>query len=74
MAVTEGAERRWWRTLPPRLYSARRMAGSTLSPASFLFGWLWQAFTPMVAFCFSAGCALLASLLLKFWVGPGVER
>jgi len=44
------------------------IAGITLLPASILFGWMWQDISPLVAFGFSAACALLAALLLKFWV------
>jgi hypothetical protein len=33
-----------------------------------LFGWLWQTFSPETAFGFSASCAILAAVLLKFWV------
>jgi hypothetical protein len=43
-------------------------AGLMLLPASIIFGWLGQAFTPLTAFVFSAACALLAALLLRFWV------
>jgi len=39
-----------------------------LLPASILFGWMWQDISPLVVFGFSAACALLAALLLKFWV------
>jgi hypothetical protein len=44
------------------------IAGVMLLPASILFGWLWQSISPLTAFGFSAACALLAALLLKFWV------
>lgn len=37
-------------------------------PASLVFGSLWQGISPLAAFGFSAACALLAALLLKFWV------
>ena len=43
-------------------------AGVMLLPASLLFGWLWQTFSPEIAFGFAAGCAMLAAMLLKFWV------
>jgi hypothetical protein len=29
---------------------------------------LYQSFSPLVAFGFSGSCALLAALLLRFWV------
>jgi hypothetical protein len=42
-----------------------------LLPASLMFGWLWQSVAVEAAFAFSAGCALAAALLLKFWVMRG---
>jgi len=74
LAATEGVEKALVADLAPhdRLGTAygwfNLIAGIMLLPASFLFGWLWQATAPIVAFGFSAGCALLAALLLKFWV------
>jgi len=44
------------------------VAGLFLLPASLLFGWLWSAGSPMLAFGFGAGCAALAAVLLKVWV------
>lgn len=76
LAATEGAEKALvadlvrresagtaygWYNLVVRLF---------LLPASIIFGWLWQLQTPLFAFGFGAGCALLAALLLKFWVAP----
>jgi MFS family permease len=75
MAATEGAERAMVADLAPRsrLGTAygwfNLTTGIMLLPASVLFGWLWQSINPQAAFGFSAGCALLAALLLKFWVG-----
>ena len=46
------------------------VVGVLLLPASVLFGALWSAATPLAAFAFGAGCALLAALLLALWVGP----
>ena len=43
-------------------------AGAMLLPASLIFGWLWQGMAAEAAFAFSAGCALAAAGLLKFWV------
>lgn len=74
LAATEGVEKALVADLAPhdRLGTAygwfNLIAGIMLLPASFLFGWLWQAAMPLAAFGFSAGCALLAALLLKFWV------
>ena len=47
------------------------VSGLFLLPASMLFGWLWSAFAPPVAFGFGAACALLAAILLKTYVAPG---
>ncbi|GAO36242.1 MFS transporter [Sulfuricella sp. T08] len=74
MAATEGAEKALVADLAPKelLGTAygwfNLTAGVMLLPASLMFGWLWQTFSPETAFAFSAGCAILAALLLKFWV------
>lgn len=76
LAATEGAEKALVADLAPRelLGTAygwfNLTAGLLLLPASLLFGWLWQGFGPLTAFCFSASCAVLAALLLKLWVVP----
>ncbi|MCE5181688.1 MAG: MFS transporter [Betaproteobacteria bacterium] len=76
LAATEGAEKAMVADLAPNelLGTAygwfNLTAGIMLLPASLLFGWLWQTFTPELAFGFAAGCALLAATLLKFWVQP----
>lgn len=43
-------------------------AGIFLFPASMIFGWLYQIFSPFLAFVFSGACALLAAALLLLWV------
>lgn len=74
MAATEGAEKALVADMTPmdRLGSAygwfNLTTGALLLPASLLFGWLWQSSRPAIAFGFSAGCALLATALLRFWV------
>jgi MFS family permease len=74
MAATEGAEKALVADLAPKelLGTAygwfNLTAGVMLLPASVLFGWLWQTFSPESAFGFSASCAILAAFLLKFWV------
>jgi MFS family permease len=74
LAATEGAEKALVADLAPhkQLGTAygwfNLVAGIMLLPASILFGWLWQDISPLMAFGFSAACALLAALLLKFWV------
>lgn len=76
LAATEGAEKALVADLAPKelLGTAygwfNLTAGLLLLPASFLFGWLWQGISPEAAFGFSASCAVLAALLLKFWVAP----
>ncbi len=74
LAATEGVEKALVADLAP---AARRgtafgwfnlTSGACLLPASLVFGWLYQTASPRVAFSFSAGCALLAALLLWRWV------
>jgi hypothetical protein len=49
-------------------------ASDMLSPlipvylVSLVFGLLWQSVSSWVAFGFSGACALLAAVLLRFWV------
>jgi len=50
------------------------VSGFILLPASLIFGLLWQNVTPLAAFGFSGSCALLAALLLMFWVKPPTEQ
>lgn len=42
--------------------------GAMLLPASAVFGWLYERWSAAVAFGFSAGCTILACLLLWLWV------
>ncbi|MGZ8160344.1 MAG: MFS transporter [Methylobacter sp.] len=76
MAATEGAEKALVADMVPNevLGTAygwfNLTAGIMLLPASVIFGWLWQAASPLVAFGFSAACALFAALLLRAWVLP----
>ena len=74
MAATEGVEKALVADLAP---AERRgtafgwfnlTAGVMLLPASLIFGWLWQGVSSWVAFGFSGVCALLAGVLLRFWV------
>ena len=46
-------------------------AGLLLLPASVVFGWLYQAASPLAAFGFSSLCAGLAALLMATWVRTG---
>jgi len=74
MAATEGVEKALVADLAP---AERRgtafgwfnlTAGVMLLPASLVFGWLWQGVSSWAAFSFSGACALLAAMLLRFWV------
>lgn len=74
MAATEGAEK----ALVADMVDKKSLGtaygwfnltvGLTLLPASVVFGWLWQAVDPLLAFLFSAVCAASAALLLHTWV------
>lgn len=74
MAATEGAEKALVADLAPTALLGTAYgwfnltAGIMLLPASLLFGGLWQATGPSVAFGVAAGCALVAALLLHYWV------
>jgi len=74
LAATEGAEKALVADLAPadRLGAAygwfNLTAGAMLLPASLAFGWLWQTVAVEAAFAFSAVCALMAALLLRYWV------
>ena len=74
IAATEGVEKALVADLaPPNARGTafgwfNLVAGLLLLPASLIFGSLYQSVTPMAAFGFSAACALLSSVLLRFWV------
>ena len=42
--------------------------GLMLLPASIIFGWIYESVGPLYAFLFSGTCALIAFLLMVFWV------
>ena len=73
-AALEGTEKAFVADLVPGEQSGTAfgwynlVAGLLLLPASVLFGWLWSAGSPTLAFGFGAGCAMLAAILLKIWV------
>lgn len=75
LAATEGVEKALVADMVPREQSGTAfgwynlVVGAMLLPASALFGWLWSSLSPPVAFAFGSGCALVAALLLRFWVG-----
>ncbi len=74
MAATEGVEKALVADLAPDGLQGTAFgwfnltAGIMLLPASVLFGWLYQHYSPLVAFAFSGGCAVLAALLLVVWL------
>lgn len=74
MASTEGVEKAMVADLVPSSQIGTAFGwfhmttGLMLFPSSFLFGWVWQSWSPDLAFSLSAGCALAAAFLLKFWV------
>jgi len=74
MAATEGVEKAMVADLVPSSEIGTAFGwfhlttGLMLLPSSLLFGSIWQSRGPELAFSLSAGCALAASLLLKFWV------
>jgi MFS family permease len=76
MAATEGVEKALVADLAPDGLQGTAfgwfnlVVGIMLLPASVLFGWLYQHFSPLVAFVFSGSCAVLAALLLVIWMRP----
>lgn len=74
MAATEGVEKALVADIAPAGLRGTAFgwfnltAGLFLLPASMLFGWLYQLVSPLAAFGFSGGCALLAACLLWCWV------
>ena len=76
MAATEGVEKAMVADLAPADKRGTAfgwfnlVAGLFLLPASVIFGWLYESWTPQAAFLFSASCALLAALLMWRWLIP----
>lgn len=75
LAATEGVEKALVADLAPAERQGTAFGwfnlttGLMLLPASLVFGWLYQGFSALTAFAFSAGCALTAAALLRGWVG-----
>ncbi|MGH8172476.1 MAG: MFS transporter [Rhodanobacteraceae bacterium] len=73
-AALEGTEKALVADLAPRERSGTAfgwynlVSGILLLPASLIFGWIWSTLSPFAAFAFGAVCALIAALLLRFWV------
>jgi MFS family permease len=76
LAATEGAEKALVADIAPSelLGTAygwfNLTTGLFLLPASIVFGALWQHLSPGTAFFFGSACALVAAVLLEFWVRP----
>lgn len=80
MSVSEGVERA---VIGEHARSEQRgtlfgwyyaLMGIASIPAGLLLGWLWQSAGAATAYAFAAGIGLLATLILKFVVAPGVLR
>lgn len=73
-AATEGVEKALVADLAPRGATGTAFGwfnlinGLMLLPASFIFGSLYESVSPLYAFLFSGGCALLAFFLMAFLV------
>jgi MFS family permease len=75
LAATEGVEKALVADLAPAGLQGTAFGwfnmttGFMLLPASWVFGWLYQAVSGSTAFLFSAACAASATALLACWVG-----
>jgi len=73
-AATEGVEKALVADMAPVGLSGtcfgwfNLVTGLMLLPASFIFGWLYEAMGPLYAFLFSGSCALIAFVLMLTWV------
>lgn len=74
LAATEGAEKAYVADLAEEKLLGTAYGwfnltvGIMLLPASLIFGWLWQSFSPHLAFSVGGSAALLSAFLLKVWV------
>lgn len=73
-AAIEGVEKALVADLAPKGFAGTAFGwfnliiGLMLFPASFIFGWMYESIAPLYAFLFSGGCALVAFVLMAFWV------
>ena len=73
-AATEGVEKALVADFAPKGLAGTAfgwfnlITGLMLFPASFIFGWIYESIAPLYAFLFSGGCALVAFVLMAFWV------
>jgi len=73
-AATEGVEKALVADLAPQGLRGTAFGwfnlinGLMLLPASIVFGWLYESIGATQAFLFSGGCAIIAFMLMAFWV------
>jgi MFS family permease len=73
-AATEGVEKALVADMAPKGLAGTAfgwfnlITGMMLFPASFIFGWIYESIAPLYAFLFSGSCALIAFILMAFWV------
>ena len=73
-AATEGVEKALVADMAPKGLAGTAfgwfnlITGIMLFPASFIFGWVYESIAPLYAFLFSGLCALVAFMLMAFWV------
>jgi MFS family permease len=73
-AATEGVEKALVADMAPKGLAGTAfgwfnlITGLMLFPASFIFGWIYESIAPLYAFLFSGSCALVALILMAFWV------
>ena len=73
-AATEGVEKALVADMAPKGLAGTAFGwfnlinGLMLFPASFIFGWVYESIDPLYAFLFSGICALVAFVLMAFWV------
>jgi len=78
-AATEGVEKALVADMAPTGLAGTAfgwfnlITGFMLFPASFIFGWLYESISPLYAFLFSGGCALVAFILMAWWVHRPTE-
>ena len=78
-AATEGVEKALVADMAPKGLAGTAfgwfnlITGLMLFPASFIFGWIYESVAPIYAFMFSGSCALVAFILMAFWVDSKKE-
>ena len=78
-AATEGVEKALVADMAPKGLAGTAfgwfnlITGLMLFPASFIFGWVYESIAPLYAFLFSGSCALVAFVLMAFWVMESKE-